>query len=686
MIHPARRDDDGAALIIVLILVTVIALGLGALLSFADTSLRSTMNLRGQAATAAGADGAIQAAITNIRNSTYRAAAGTPCFDGGDTLSLPAFDGATSAAVTCNADPASVLIQCPSLTQCNRPGTAILTLGSIPGEAGVTISQPNTSAFRVHGTVFSNSTINVASGSLNTTGGPVYARGTCSGTIQSTPAAQCSYAGASSLGADPGYPPGISTVPAYQPLPSCTTANSVVRFSPGYYDDAAKLSAMMDGNSACKHSTWWFQPGTYYFDFHNSGANGNPLLASGANVWTISDGYLVAGAPIGADGTPLATPAVPASIPGACNNPINDNTAVGVQFIFGGDSQMVVDKDGQAELCGTYSATKPPVAVYGLTSGGDSPTAATLKVSGVPAAGAFTTGATATNLANADSTKFATWTSGKKNDNGTVTVDGFAPPAGIPAGSVLKNATVRVVHRHGDAASSDDLSVTVTPSGGTPVSTTLSGHTGGTAWQTDQAAVDTGGGSIARAVYAGTFTGARIAVTAGLAANKDTEDIDAIQLDLTYLPPALRAQTGCVVTGPYTTTGSATSCALITNTGSPKNRFYVQGTTYAPRAVLDVTLNNISEQVFRFGVISRALRVKQTGSFSYTGPVIEVPDDAPGYAFAAYLTAYVCPGDSSCPATGTGALRAKVSFVDEDPMNPIAGRRKVVILSWVPSG
>ena len=44
------RGDDGAALVLVLIVITVIALGLSALLSFSDTSIRTTVGLRDQAA------------------------------------------------------------------------------------------------------------------------------------------------------------------------------------------------------------------------------------------------------------------------------------------------------------------------------------------------------------------------------------------------------------------------------------------------------------------------------------------------------------------------------------------------------------------------------------------------------------------------------------------------------------
>jgi hypothetical protein len=121
---------------------------------------------------------------------------------------------------------------------------------------------------------------------------------------------------------------------------------------------------------------------------------------------------------------------------------------------------------------------------------------------------------------------------------------------------------------------------------------------------------------------------------------------------------------------------------MITSVNNAGNQFYVQGTTYAPKAVVDVTLNNVAEQVFRFGVIARSLWVKETGSFTFGGPVIEVPDDSPGFVFSVYLSAYVCQGSGSCSPGGTPALRAKVAFVDADPVTPVAGNRQVVVLSW----
>lgn len=682
-----RRDDSGAALILALIIVTVVAISIGALLTYSDTNIRTTVNLRSQAAMAYEADGAMQAAINNIRNSTANGSAanyGGNCFSNStNTMTVSGFSGSgDTATVNCSVDPAAVLIQCVSLSQCNRPGDAILTTGNnIPGEDGINVQATGQSALNVHGTVFSNSNINVQKGSLSTDT-PVYARGACSGTITSVPSpASCNYgATANSLGNDPGYQPATTTVPVHQPLPACTTKNSVVTFQPGYYDDAVGLSNMMSGNSACKGSTWWFKPGVYYFDFHNGGTDVNPLLSSAGDVWTMNDknGSIVAGTPTNSAGKIVATPSVPASIPGACDNPINDSNAVGVQFIFGGDSQLSI-KFGQAEICGTYSATKPPVAVYGLTSGTATTTSLTgvntLKTTSVVSATTFTN-ATVANLANVDG-QFATMVNnGNGNQSGSVTVAGYAPPSAIPAGSILKSAQLRVVHGNTAGSTNDSLSAQLTPSGGTAINVTVPSY-GDNVIHTDTIDVSGGGtNSLAQAIYNGTFTGAQLTYSASVK-HKGTEELDAMQLDLTYEAPAFRAENGCITQTPYPSTG----CALILSQNGSGNEFYVQGTTYAPNAPVDITLNNAAEEVFRFGVVARTLRVTETGSFAYIGPVIEVPDDTPGFVFSVFLNVTVCPS-GGCASGTKPMINARVAFVDGDPTTPVPGSRQVSILSW----
>lgn len=711
MIKAARRrldlaDDTGATLVLALILITVVALVVGVLLSFGDTSVRTTVALRGQAAQVYGSDGAAEAAITALRRSAFNNNTSSPtypkCFGAGatdDTLLLNNFypgttgGAASSAAVTCTPDPntgaAGGLVQ---INDGNKPGNAILTMGTNAGEDGVNIKALNNSfPFRVHGSVVSNSNIRVTNGSLETNVG-VYARTGCSGTIVSTPPPACS----SGPTADPGYqfePAfGSNAVPTYRPVPAAVAANcpgKVMTFQPGYYDDAQALSSLMDGNGACKDSVWWFTPGVYYFDFHNSG---NPLLG-GSDVWTVKNGQLVAGTPVDAAGNVLATPLRPAVIPGSCQNPIKDESAVGVQFVFGGDSQLRLSNTADAEICASYHTNRPPIAVFGLKDGAESLATATVKPSTVvnpPAPALFDSATvTAANLANYGDSTAATWTkaTAAPSQTASFTLGGYAPTPVIPAGSVLKSATLRVVYKNSAGASGDVRTVVLTPAGGAAITSTLP-STASTVAQTASIDLYAGGtGSLATAVHNG-FTGASMAYSVKLA-HAGVETVDAIQLDLGYTPPAFRAQDGAIPGGNCLTItytgGSGGQCAVMSMSTGYSGSFYIQGTTYVPKAVIDLTLNNITSQVLRFGVVARSLWVKETGSITYSGPVIEVPDNSPGFGpggTVVYLNVYLCQAAPSCTAaTGKLSLRARVLIYDPTTTpNPPA--RQITIQSW----
>jgi hypothetical protein len=354
MNRPARRDDGGAALILALIFITVVAVVISVVLSFADTNLRVTVAAtRPQATAAANADGAAQVAVNALRKSVYNSATGQHCFADGagnltqDNLALSNFPSAGSSAyVSCSPDPASGTVV--PINSHNKPGSAILTLSnaaSNPGEDGINVSVSGGGTLRVHGGIFSNSTINASAGSI-TTDTWVRARGACSGPI-SSPDKICSYAGADVRAADPNYPaPTAAATP--RSVPACNGHNKLVEFQPGLYTDANGLSSMMR-SSGCKDSIWHFNPGTYYFDF-----------SSASHVWTIDTGWLVGGTP----STPLVAGTAP-TIPGSCVSPILSTTAQGVQFVFGGDSRLSISH-AQVELCGTWGLNSPPIAVYGL--------------------------------------------------------------------------------------------------------------------------------------------------------------------------------------------------------------------------------------------------------------------------------------------------------------------------------
>ncbi|HJQ44863.1 MAG TPA: hypothetical protein VJ870_00880 [Amycolatopsis sp.] len=135
------------------------------------------------------------------------------------------------------------------------------------------------------------------------------------------------------------------------------------------------------------------------------------------------------------------------------------------------------------------------------------------------------------------------------------------------------------------------------------------------------------------------------------------------------------AQTGCVTALPPT----AVRCSMITTDQSPSTTLTIQGTTYTPRVQVTVNLNNSTNQVFRWGLITRTLYIGTTGSADLSLALIDVPDVAASpipVPNIMYLTVYVCPGVNTCSAAATTArLRIKVQLSALPP-------RTVTVLSW----
>lgn len=139
------------------------------------------------------------------------------------------------------------------------------------------------------------------------------------------------------------------------------------------------------------------------------------------------------------------------------------------------------------------------------------------------------------------------------------------------------------------------------------------------------------------------------------------------------------AESGCITATPYVFGGDAPHCALIQSYQDPTPIFTVHGTVYVPAAPIDMTFNNSSAQYFQWGLIARTILISSTGSASaLANNVISVPDDAPApFALPTYfyLDVYLCPGQSTCSASGTVSLRAKVQLSPTPPTT-------VKILSW----
>ena len=91
--------------------------------------------------------------------------------------------------------------------------------------------------------------------------------------------------------------------------------------------------------------------------------------------------------------------------------------------------------------------------------------------------------------------------------------------------------------------------------------------------------------------------------------------------------------------------------------------------------MLQINLTNSSAQVFRAGLVVRALEVQLTASTGFTGPLIEVPNTSDGpVPLEVYFRAYV-----SAKVVAT----ARVRFPASDPTaTPTAGARSVSVVSW----
>jgi len=415
-----KSDDRGAALVLALIIVLVFAIGLSALLTFSDTSIRSTVALRDQASVNYDADGAAQVAINQLRKDNFNGAAGG-C-NTAATLVLPNFYPATatapaaSAAVKCTPDPTYNASAGGGGGANSSPGSAITTLGTgSGGEYGIYYNSSNSSSFKVQGGIFSDSSIflvgNKSDIQNTSTGSYVYAMGTCSSSgtskIISSPAAVCNYSTnpVSALdrrGMDPGTIPSHGTsfdapaapTAAGTVAPATCSAQTVYQFQPGIYRSAAALNALTASAGGCSGSVWHFNPGTYYFDFTD---------AALAHKWTVNSGYLVGGTFTAT--SPVTVAKVAASSP-YCVAPTTSGTNLtqGVRFVFGGDSRLEVMKGSaganpNVQICASNSASGPPIAIYGLKSGIGSGTFAVAAESGCITATGYPVGGDSTHCA-----------------------------------------------------------------------------------------------------------------------------------------------------------------------------------------------------------------------------------------------------------------------------------------------
>lgn len=686
------RGDAGASLVLAMAFMTGVGVVVGALLTFSSTAITSAKFTLEHAQDANDVAGGLQAAINTVRASDFNNGTGEDCLNASHSLTYPGGEVAVTCAPKSGTGASGTLVP---ISAKNKPGWALLTLGDNTDEPG--IGQESNSVFRVHGKVQSNSTIEINGSECAATPQPptdlncselyqtapatsVIAKGTCSGRIVTTGSVECN-SPVSPM--DPAYPQPSAAGAVARTAPGCSSGTaSAVSLSPGIYTDAVRLNALTSGGSACTSKVVLFTAGTYFFDFRNS--------ASADRVWTIGnkDVTVIGGTPNGWSTSATAKPAL--ELPGACISPLTTTTAnSGVQFVFGGDSRLKVTA-GDVELCGQWSANRPPITIYGAKadSGIDSGSATAAAVSSATAP-AFTG---LVNLsANDGIAATATFQNPNKATTASLVARGFGPSPTVPANSVLRKATLSVKHRV-TGAGVTGLTATVAPKDGAarpadPLPVT-------TAWETSEVDLSS---TLAASVAAGTLNDLNITVAAAAAKNSTaTVGVDWISLALEWIPPTgIRAQTtriggadNCVGTAPYVP--GVRNCAMITTDGKQTD-FYVTGTTYAPLAALDIALTNASGQVFRSGLIARSVQMKVTASSDFTGAVIEVPDDttlATATDLVVYFTAYRCPDGATCTGVAPPAApwveagKAQVKYDDKGVFPPAAGARSVTVEAW----
>lgn len=717
-----RRDDEGTALILAMIFVTTVSLVVGALLSYSSTGLRSARTTQTAAQTTANVVGALQTAINDVRGSSYfnNPASPTTCLPGGSSRAYPAasdpVNPAADITVTCAPDATSGAAGgLVHVNDSNKPSLAVLTLGGV-GEVG--LDKTGNRPLKIKGSVYATTTINANGGtacpatwpppsnSTNCNGvftqGPdaspdnvsLTADGGCNGTIVTRLASNrhCPATHSSQIGDDPAitYPSAYAQPTAGmtpQPLPTC--AGNPVTFTPGYYDDAVGLSNLMGGSGTCGGKTFWFSPGIYYFDFHNSAmpTSGSPVIPNGSDVWTFNDaaGVLVGGTKLG-----WTTSTTKANMPGSCVSPLTSEASAGVQFVFGGDSQFSLGK-GSMEVCGTWYVDRPSLVFYGAKSTTGSALQGPVSVAPTaltsPGSPAFSP-LIASQLASATDGGLGPRVSAMaKNKSADLNVAGWGGLGGaIGTRASLEQAIVTVRHGELGANSGTTLVLKLTPNrAGAPTITkplTVTTGTSSLAYRTETLNVTD---DLRSELYAYGITNPSVPVTATVGIATDSangqsvsEQVDYLNLSLSWRAVAFRAEQGCITQVP--------GCALLT-TSNLTDELYLQGTSYAPKARLDIRLVGVTGQVFRAGLVARSAALNVSPSNGYEGPLIELPDNA--YAptpLKVYLTAWSCPGGgcSTPPSTANGWTvrgRTVVQYTDAGFV-PVGGQRGVTVQSW----
>ena len=684
------RDDSGAMLVIALVIITTIALVTGALLTHGWTNFRATVQLRGVTGTSYAADAAAKVAINNLRLGSDAPGWVTPSFPGlwddwvftnnadgtgcfgaegtapDNTLELknvyPAAgsqDGDTSARVECAVVPGTGIFGPGGGVGVDDPdptdafARALTTVGSTGSLQGITLKplgEGNQAPMPMRGGVASESFIDVDNGAL-VTDGYIWAEGSCTGVV----------IGRQKVCNAPGQVPTPATPPS--PVPSVPTYRDAdamgCTFLPGFYNNAKDLSTAVN---AC--STAHFASGAYYFDFRDEGH-----LAGDLNVWTI-DTNVVGGETTGS------------AIPGACRSAITNPSVTGVQFVFGGNSRMSLTDRAKVELCGPSNGGEAPMTLYQQPSGTTGSTTSlddrSAAVATVQSGGKFNpvvvtpVGTTVRDAVAAADSASVKWTIKSNADNQAgLDLRDFPGLAGIPAGSDITSARVRVKY-----AKTSTRSLTVTVKDQLPAGVVVT-PPDAAGWGTADVAAQ-----LRDQLEGGAFDANKPTLQLRLlgATKDETLTIDAVTLSVTYVPPSLRAST------PVT--------FIDAPGGNFQGKFVVQGATYAPHGYVNLVpgSDNNALVAFRWGLVALGVTFKAQPPQIFGYPLVSIPDAGHGLGSRTTivdLEVFVCVEAGTCASDGTHAITIRV-MVTDPPYGasgiPVPGKRRIEVLSWSEQG
>ena len=621
------RDEQGSALVMALVMLSVVGLLVGAALTYAGTSLRTTTtSYRPNRGSLYAADSAIQGAIQYVRNNPQA---------GSDLLGAKCTPDAFQYTDP-KAGPVSVDV-CPQANSFIYDGgvrAVLLTLAP----SGDGIVQTKNTTLTVNGNVWSNSTIDVRG--LSVGSGQVWSWNGCSGTVTAVGGKDCAAGttyGYSKLSAAMTAAQTTLNVAANAQFPSTGSYVVVVDsermlVSAGQGTNTWTVTRGYMGTAAATHAnnapvSFLPKPGIdpgdpvlgQTADWQPAGAPG--AVQNGPYSCTLQPGVYAHGDDLSTASSACSTLTLSAGVyylafptdGSAASKSANDDVwringtvqgptcpgdvGTGVQLVLAGPARL-----SNAETvnlpCGARTASGPRIAVMSLNASvaGGADVSTVLRPTANPTTSGNLTWTTPNNIVYGgaplypqDGTNATATTSGNKA--GFLGMGGMTAPAGqpIPANAVVTSVKVKVVH-------DESAGITFPTSGTNQPKLTWGGCTATLNAPAKSAALGTVTTYTSNELSS-TFTGGACtfdptqpaSVNWGLssASGSQTAHVDGAQVEVTWHAPGIAAQNGCVfhnVGGNCPAIGSASA--------NGHDSFLVNDVVYLPSSQLQTTCKN----------------------------------------------------------------------------------------------